>query len=149
LGSYWTTQGINRRNNHEVNSCVECKAENSLLEQEYIEFIQDEVNLTTLAEEGQKSVQGIPKHYRDAMRSPKKLKWCEAMDREINSLRDYDVFEEIPYSDLPPNTKPLNSTWVFSEKELPNNEILEKARLCIRGDTQNEEFTLQDIFNSN
>jgi hypothetical protein len=68
------------------------------------------------------------------------------MEREIESLRQYDVYEEMLLDQVPKTEKPLDSTWIYAEKEMPDKQVLEKARICIRGDKQQGDFTLEDIF---
>jgi hypothetical protein len=49
----------------------------------------------------------------DALNGPHKSKWQEAMEREINSLQDMDVWDLV---ELPKNRKVVGSKWVFKVK---------------------------------
>ena len=75
----------------------------------------------------------VPNNYRQAMLSDKPLQWQTAVDKEIKSLTQNEVF--IPCS-LPPGRKAVGSRWVFTEKVLADGSIMEKARLVAQGFTQ-------------
>ena len=58
--------------------------------------------------------------------------WKQAMDDEMESMRKNNVFELVP---RPPNTKILNSRWIFKTK-LTDGNITYKTRLVAQGHTQ-------------
>jgi hypothetical protein len=63
--------------------------------------------------------------------------WYEAMDIELQALRDKDTMFEINRSDVPHGKQIIKSTWAFKRKRRPNGEIHKlKARFVVRGDLQ-------------
>ena len=95
----------------------------------------------------------------DMNKAPKNLKsllqlsqvdqkpWRKAMESEIQSLEDRGTFEVIQRSDLTEHQQLLDTTWVFTTKE-HQNETICKARLCIRGDKEQEMQSLEEIFST-
>ena len=63
--------------------------------------------------------------------------WYDAMDIELQALRDKNTMFEIPRSDVPSGKQVIKSTWAFKRKRRPNGEIHKlKARFVVRGDLQ-------------
>ena len=88
----------------------------------------------------------VPRSYSEAMSSPERTGWRLAMDKELKSLEDYNVFTVIGYNELPPGIKVIDSTWIFAKKLSENGEAEKKARLCARGDKEEGDFTIEEIF---
>ncbi|UYV79215.1 hypothetical protein LAZ67_17001565 [Cordylochernes scorpioides] len=76
----------------------------------------------------------IPTNYEEAINSPDKEKWLQAMRGEIVSLKTHKVWDVLP---ITKTIKPIKSKWVFSIKNShdPLNTIC-KARLVAVGCTQ-------------
>ncbi|UYV65651.1 hypothetical protein LAZ67_3004955 [Cordylochernes scorpioides] len=67
-----------------------------------------------------------PKTYKEAMDSPNAQFWKEAMNEEMNSLTENDVYE---CTTLPPGQKPIDCKWVLKTKLNSKGEItIYKAR---------------------
>ncbi|GFU90290.1 retrovirus-related Pol polyprotein from transposon RE1 [Trichonephila clavipes] len=76
----------------------------------------------------------IPNCYKQAIRSRDASKWHDAMDREINVMKERKVWDLV---DHPDNIKILENRWVYTIKYDENNKIVRyKARLVARGKTQ-------------
>jgi hypothetical protein len=75
-----------------------------------------------------------PKTYKQALTSPDKEKWLEAMQKEYSSLIKNKVFELVPR----PNDRAIvTCKWAFKVKRKVDGSIERyKARLCARGFTQ-------------
>ena len=74
-----------------------------------------------------------PANYREAISSPEHDKWNEAMNVEMQSMKDNDVWVEV---DLPPNAKTVGSKWLFKKKTDMDGEVhTYKARLVAKGFT--------------
>ena len=77
-----------------------------------------------------------PFSYTEAIARPDALAWRAAMDRELQSLRDMNAFEE---ADLPRGEKTIGLKWVYDYKtDAFGNNIpgKEKARLVAQGFNQ-------------
>ena len=63
--------------------------------------------------------------------------WYDAMDIELEALRNKDTFTEIHRTSVPNGCQIIKSTWAFRRKRRPNGEIHKlKARFVVRGDLQ-------------
>jgi hypothetical protein len=64
-------------------------------------------------------------------------RWYDAMDIELQALRDKQTMIEINRCDVPNGKQIVKSTWAFKRKRQPNGEIYKlKARFVVRGDLQ-------------
>ncbi|GFW92428.1 retrovirus-related Pol polyprotein from transposon TNT 1-94 [Trichonephila clavipes] len=69
----------------------------------------------------------IPNCYKQAIRSRDASKWHDAMDKEINVMKERKVWD---FDDNPDNIKILDNRWVYSIKYDENNKIVRyKAHL--------------------
>ena len=85
-----------------------------------------------------------PTSYRAAMNSPEKEKWKAAMDGEMQSMTENDVWIE---EDLPPNAKVVGSKWLFKKKtDMDGNVHTYKARLVAKGFTQTFGVDYEETF---
>ncbi|GFX54327.1 retrovirus-related Pol polyprotein from transposon TNT 1-94 [Trichonephila clavipes] len=76
----------------------------------------------------------IPNCYKQAIRSRGASKWHDAMNKEINVMKERKVWDLV---DHPDNIKILENRWVYTIKYDENNKIVRyKARLVARGNTQ-------------
>jgi Reverse transcriptase (RNA-dependent DNA polymerase)/gag-polypeptide of LTR copia-type len=76
----------------------------------------------------------IPRSYREAMMSPQRKEWEEAIKEEVDQLILNGTWEEFV---LPKGANLVSTKWVFDIKETANGEIERfKARLVARGFSQ-------------
>ena len=86
----------------------------------------------------------VPTNWKEASAHPLSAEWLEAALLEIEAMRAKGVWREIPCAET--RSKPLPLKWVFSYK-FDASGMLErcKARICVRGDLQ-EEITIQQTY---
>ncbi|UYV74792.1 hypothetical protein LAZ67_12001004 [Cordylochernes scorpioides] len=98
-------------------------------------YIDAEINIAEVLE---------PKTYKEAMDSPNAQFWKEAMNEEMNSLTENDVFE---CTTLPPGQKPIDCKWVLKTKLNSKGEITRyKARLVAKGFVQKKGIDYEETF---
>ncbi|GFV64975.1 retrovirus-related Pol polyprotein from transposon TNT 1-94 [Trichonephila clavipes] len=86
----------------------------------------------------------IPNCYKQAVRSRDASKWHDAMDKEINVMKERKVWDLV---DHPDNIKILENRWVYTIKYDENNKIVRyKARLVARGNTQLRGESFDEVF---
>ncbi|GFV41886.1 retrovirus-related Pol polyprotein from transposon TNT 1-94 [Trichonephila clavipes] len=86
----------------------------------------------------------IPNCYKQAIRSRDASKWHDAMDKEINVMKERKVSDLV---DHPDNIKILENRWVYTIKYDENNKIVRyKARLVARGNTQLRGESFDEVF---
>jgi hypothetical protein len=74
-------------------------------------------------------------HYGDMLRSPDRPHFAEAMQTEMDGLRD--MLEVVPRDTVPAHIKPLPAVWAFKRKRRPDWSILKrKARINVHGGHQ-------------
>ncbi|GJZ17369.1 retrotransposon protein, putative, ty1-copia subclass [Tanacetum coccineum] len=79
-----------------------------------------------------------PANYKAAMLDPESNKWLDAMNAEMQSMKDNQVWRLV---DLPPNGKTVGSKWLFKKKtDMDGNVHTYKARLVAKGFTQTYEL---------
>ncbi|GKD95560.1 putative retrotransposon ty1-copia subclass protein [Tanacetum coccineum] len=77
---------------------------------------------------------GEPANYKAALLDPKSNKWLNAMNVEMQSMKDNKVWDLV---DLPPNGKTVGSKWLFKKKTDMDGAVhTYKARLVAKGYTQ-------------
>lgn len=77
----------------------------------------------------------IPQNHGEAMASDFSAEWAEAMEDEMASLVENQLFSEIPKSQA--SKRPVGSRWVYTVKAKPSGKIEKfKARVVARGFTQ-------------
>ncbi|GFV19387.1 retrovirus-related Pol polyprotein from transposon RE1 [Trichonephila clavipes] len=86
----------------------------------------------------------IPNCYKQAIRSRDSSKWHDAMDKEINVMKERKVWDLV---DHPDNIKILENRWVYTIKYDENNKIVRyKARLVAPGNTQLRGESFDEVF---
>ena len=76
-----------------------------------------------------------PKTMAECLKRSDWIKWKEAIEAELLSLKKREVFTSV--IPTPRNTFPVGSKWVFVRKRNENNEVVRyKARLVAQGFTQ-------------
>ncbi|MBW0537165.1 hypothetical protein O181_076880 [Austropuccinia psidii MF-1] len=87
-----------------------------------------------------------PMTFKDVMISPQKDNWISAIDDELKSMQEEDVFEIINLKDALQNKKAsdiLSTRWVFTQKKAP---LRYKARLVARGFKQTKGVNFEETF---
>ncbi|GJS93277.1 retrotransposon protein, putative, ty1-copia subclass [Tanacetum coccineum] len=75
-----------------------------------------------------------PTNYKAAILDPESDKWLNAMNANMQSMNDNQVWRLV---DLPPNGKNVGSKWLFKKKtDMDGNVHTYKARLVAKGFTQ-------------
>jgi hypothetical protein len=80
-----------------------------------------------------------PRSYREAMSRPDRTKWEHAMEKELASIKDNDVWTLVP---RPEDQKVVDSRWVLRIKD----DGLYKARFCAKGFAQQWGVDYVDTF---
>ncbi|GKC79250.1 retrotransposon protein, putative, ty1-copia subclass [Tanacetum coccineum] len=87
---------------------------------------------------------GEPANYKAALLDPKSDKSLEAMNVEIQSMKDNEVWDLF---DLPPNGKIIGSKWFFKKKTGMDGVVhTYKARLVAKGFTQTYGVYYEETF---
>jgi hypothetical protein len=85
-----------------------------------------------------------PTTYSEAMTADDSKNWRRAIDSEIGALKDNQTWVLVPPV---PNTKPIDSKWVFKYKLDENGQVnRHKARLVAKGYTQREGIDYDETF---
>ncbi|GJY15063.1 retrotransposon protein, putative, ty1-copia subclass [Tanacetum coccineum] len=86
------------------------------------------------AEEHELGDLGEPANYKAALLDPESDKWLNAMNVEMQSMKDNEVWDLV---ELPPNGKTVGSKWLFKKKTDMDGAVhTYKARLVAKGYTQ-------------
>ncbi|GKA07108.1 RNA-directed DNA polymerase, eukaryota, reverse transcriptase zinc-binding domain protein, partial [Tanacetum coccineum] len=73
---------------------------------------------------------GEPANYKAALLDPESKKWLDAMNVEMQSMKDNDVWVLV---ELPPNARTVGSKWLFKKKtDMDGAVYIFKARLVAR-----------------
>lgn len=86
-------------------------------------------------------VQAEPTTYKEAMESPDRDKWVDAMNEELQSIESNGVYVLAPLS---PGRSPVGSKWVFKMKKDSTGAVVRyKARIVAQGcsQTYGEDYT--------
>ncbi|GJT03283.1 retrotransposon protein, putative, ty1-copia subclass [Tanacetum coccineum] len=85
-----------------------------------------------------------PVNYKAALLDPESDKWLNAMNMEMQSMKDNDVLELV---DLPPNGKTVGHKWLFKKKTDMDGAVhTYKARLVAKGFTQTPGIDYEETF---
>ena len=85
-----------------------------------------------------------PQTFKEAMLSPAKARWEEAMGDEVETMRQRDVYDAVP---LPDNVKVLGTRWVFKTKRDTDGEVVRyRARLVVQGNRQRFGVDYDEVF---
>ncbi|KAJ4713114.1 Retrovirus-related Pol polyprotein from transposon TNT 1-94 [Melia azedarach] len=111
--------------------------ERSALSNDYIVFLQEhEVDIGVMEDD--------PINFRQAIESSNSQKWIDAMNEEIKSIKDNDVWDLVP---LPEGVKPIGCKWIFKTNRDSKGDVERyKARLVAKGFTQKEGIDYKDTF---
>ncbi|KAI3810635.1 hypothetical protein L1987_20256 [Smallanthus sonchifolius] len=85
-----------------------------------------------------------PTNYKSATSDPEYAKWSEAMNVEMQSMRDNQVWDLV---ELPPESWAVGSKWIFKIKtDMHGNIYTYKARLVAKGFTQTQGIDYDETF---
>ncbi|UYV76788.1 hypothetical protein LAZ67_14002018 [Cordylochernes scorpioides] len=88
----------------------------------------------------------IPNCYKEAMNLPDSEKWIGAMERELDSLREHNVWTLQP---LPKGSKVIKGNWIYTiKKDATTQDRKYKARLVATGYQQRYGKDYEEIFSS-
>lgn len=88
----------------------------------------------------------VPSTYEEAITASDSNSWQDAMESEMNSLKENDTFELTP---LPDGRKAVGGRWVYDLKLGPNNEERYKARFVAKGYSQEPGIDYHETFFAN
>ncbi|GKA26604.1 retrotransposon protein, putative, ty1-copia subclass [Tanacetum coccineum] len=104
----------------------------------------DQLCLYVDAEEHELGDLGEPANYKAALLDPESDKWLNAMNVEMQSMKDNEVWELV---DLPPNGKTVGHKWLFKKKTDMDGAVhTYKARLVAKGFTQTLGIDYEETF---
>ncbi|GJR78951.1 retrotransposon protein, putative, ty1-copia subclass [Tanacetum coccineum] len=96
------------------------------------------------AEEHELGDLGEPANYKAALLDPESDKWLNAMNVEMQSMKDNEVWVLV---ELPPNGKTVGSKWLFKKKTDMDGAVhTYKARLVAKGYTQTPRIDYEETF---
>ncbi|GJR58873.1 retrotransposon protein, putative, ty1-copia subclass [Tanacetum coccineum] len=96
------------------------------------------------AEEHELGDLGEPANYKAALLDPEYDKWLNAMNIEMQSMKDNEVWVLV---ELPPNGKTVGSKWLFKKKTDMDGAVhTYKARLVAKGYTQTPGIDYEETF---
>ncbi|GKB37410.1 retrotransposon protein, putative, ty1-copia subclass [Tanacetum coccineum] len=96
------------------------------------------------AEEHELGDHNEPANYKAALLDPKSEKWLDAMNVEMQFMKDNEVWNLV---DLPPDGKTVGSKWLFKKKTNMDGAVhTYKARLVAKGFTQTYGIDYEETF---
>nr|GEV40705.1 retrotransposon protein, putative, Ty1-copia subclass [Tanacetum cinerariifolium] len=96
------------------------------------------------AEEHELGDLGEPANYKATLLDPESKKWLDAMNVEMQSIKDNDVWVLV---ELPPNARTVGSKWLFKKKtDMDGAVYIFKARLVAKGFTQTYGVDYEETF---
>nr|GEZ76791.1 hypothetical protein [Tanacetum cinerariifolium] len=108
--------------------------------------VPDRMCLYIDAEEHELGDLGEPGNYKAALLDPETEKWLNAMNVEMQSMKDNEVWVLV---ELPPNGKTVGSKWLFKKKtDMDGNIHIFKAPLVAKGFTQTLGIDYEETFSS-
>ncbi|MBC7870646.1 MAG: DDE-type integrase/transposase/recombinase [Chitinophagaceae bacterium] len=88
-----------------------------------------------------------PKSYNQALDSPQKEKWEQAIREELESIKEHEVFADGKLVELPKGRNAIPSHWVFKAKRNENGNITRyKARLVAGGNRQVQDVDYSAVY---
>nr|GFB47403.1 retrotransposon protein, putative, Ty1-copia subclass [Tanacetum cinerariifolium] len=106
----------------------------------------DRICLYIDAEEHELGDLGEPANYKAALLDPESKKWLGAMNVEMQSMKNNDVWVLV---ELLPNARTVGSKWLFKKKtDMDGAVYIFKARLVAKGFTQPYRVDYEETFSS-
>ena len=87
----------------------------------------------------------IPRSYKEAISSDESCYWKKAMQKEIDSLRENNTFELVPWPD---DQTVISGRWLFAYKLHPHGDENHKARYVCKGYEQVFEVDYLETFSA-
>ncbi|KAK7276201.1 hypothetical protein RIF29_17337 [Crotalaria pallida] len=104
---------------------------------DYVVFLQEH-------EDGIGMMEEDPINFLQAMQSSNSQKWVDAMNEEIKSMKDNDVWDLVP---LPEGEKPIGNKWIYKTKRDSKGNVERfKAPLVGKGYTQKKGIDYKETF---
>ena len=109
----------------------------SAIPDDYVVFLQEHEDDIGVNEDD-------PINFLQAMKSSDSQMWIDAMNEEMKSMKDNDVWDLVP---LPEGAKPIGCKWIFKTKRDSKGDVERyKARLVAKGFTQKEGIDYKETF---
>jgi hypothetical protein len=88
-----------------------------------------------------------PKHYGEAMTSPDRKHWQQAIKTELDAVKAAGTYRLVPLSRVPDGCRVIGYTWVFKIKNREDGSIARyKARICVDGSKQKHGIDYDQTF---
>jgi hypothetical protein len=89
----------------------------------------------------------VPRHFAEAMRSPDRKHWLNAIDEELSALRKLGCYKLLSQSQVPEGGHVIGYTWVFKIKINADGSVARyKARICVDGSKQKHGIDFTETF---
>lgn len=152
---YYTIEGTKIRLKSPKNVKEYCSAHGIRFEKELFNFsrkdhsagkvselLKDKISDKAHPEANQVEIR-IPKNYKEAIRSPEVKKWRDAMNEEINIIKERHVWDLVPR----PKKQVLKNRWVYTTKLNEKGDIVRyKARLVAKGFSQIKGESYDEVY---
>ena len=99
--------------------------------------------LVTCIDSCYRAVCDVPQNYQDAVRSTKSQQWIEAMNDEMQSLKENEAFK---LTQLPPGKTAVGGRWVYALKSDADGSEKYKARFVAKGYSQKQGIDYEETF---
>ncbi|GJY34282.1 retrotransposon protein, putative, ty1-copia subclass [Tanacetum coccineum] len=142
-----THPSINTRSHHEAGDIKIDEPQSDIIPIRRSTRTRNAPNCTCLyidSEEHELGDLGEPANYKAALLDPKSYKWLDAMNVEMQSMKDNEVWDLV---DLPRNGKTVGSKWLFKKKTDMDGVVHTfKACLVAKGFTQTYSVDYEETF---
>ena len=88
-----------------------------------------------------KNANGYPTTIAKAIASEDSEHWIASMEDEDQNMKNFDACEEVEEREIPPNTKIIDSMWVYTRK----SDGQYKSRCCLKGFQQMRRIWILEI----